>query len=66
MSYLEYQKMILEKVSFDKTLFEKELSKGLRSVSTPQEEAELKGWAVRHYGLQHSDVLSKFMRPSSI
>ncbi len=59
MSYLEYQKMILEKVSFDKFLFEKELRKSLSMVSSQQEVAELKTWAVARYGSEHADALSR-------
>lgn len=43
MTMLEYVKMILEKVSFDKVLFEKELKKGL-SMLIPSEVKELKSW----------------------
>lgn len=40
---LEYAKIILRKVSFDKTLFRKEYKKSLHWL-TRNEAAELKGW----------------------
>ena len=49
MSMLEYVKMILEKVSFDRSLFEKELMKGLRQL-VPNEIKLLKEWCYIRYG----------------
>ncbi len=48
MSQLEYSKLILEKVSFDKRLFRKEYKKFCRMLRTSAEDlAELRKW-VRH------------------
>jgi len=43
MSFLEYYKMILEKVSFDRALFIKEYGKALKRVQ-PSEVEKLKAW----------------------
>lgn len=48
MTMLEYVKVILEKVSFDKVLFEKELKKGLKLL-VPKEAKELKNWCYQKF-----------------
>jgi len=45
---LEYFKMILSKVSFDKILFEKELKKAIKSL-IPFEILQLKKWCYANY-----------------
>jgi hypothetical protein len=51
-SMLEYTKTILEKVSFDRKLFEKELRKALRYLLEP-ELRELERWCMERFGLRY-------------
>jgi hypothetical protein len=51
-SMLEYTKLILEKVSFDRRLFEKELRKAIRYLIEP-EVRELERWCLERFGLQY-------------
>jgi hypothetical protein len=51
-SMLEYTKLILEKVSFDRRLFEKELKKAIRYLIEP-ELRELERWCMERFGLQY-------------
>lgn len=48
---LEYSKEILEKVSFDHELFQKELKKALKLLS-PDEVRELLHWCKAHFGYE--------------
>lgn len=50
---LEYTKMILQKVSFDRKLFEKELSKAQRELR-PKEKHELMNWVKTTYQIQEA------------
>ncbi|MFN0274956.1 MAG: hypothetical protein ACKVPJ_04370 [Chitinophagales bacterium] len=50
MTMLEYFKMILQKVSFDISLFRSELNKALQSL-TMEERNELKRWCIQTFGL---------------
>lgn len=52
---LEYTKLILEKVSFDRRLFEKELKKAIRYLIEP-ELRELELWCMERFGLQYQLV----------
>ncbi len=54
-SMLEYTKLILEKVSFDRRLFEKELKKAIRYLIEP-ELRELELWCMERFGLQYQLV----------
>ncbi len=54
-SMLEYTKTILEKVSFDRRLFEKELTKAIRYLIEP-ELRELERWCMERFGLRYSLV----------
>ena len=57
-SMLEYFKMILKKVSFERSLFEKELKKAIsRLVGT--EIKELKDWCYQNFSVRHRVVLDK-------
>jgi hypothetical protein len=49
MPTLKYCKVILQKVSFDKDLFEKELRKSINLLS-PEDSQNLLSWALVHYG----------------
>ncbi len=63
MNMLEYVKIILEKVSFDKNLFEKELKKGIMQL-IPTEVRELKNWCYARFGKIYRNILNKiFNRP---
>lgn len=61
---LEYVKLILEKVSFDKTLFEKELKKGM-SFLLPPEVHELKRWCYFKFGHTYLTVLNRIFKRNS-
>lgn len=61
MNMLEYIKMILDKVSFDKVLFEKELKKGLKEL-LPAEMKELKNWCYEKFGKVYQTMLNKVFR----
>ena len=54
---LEYHKTILHKVSFSQTLFERELQKGLKSLSQ-DDSKKLLSWAKQMFGHQHQQILS--------
>lgn len=55
---LTYIKLILEKVSFDKILFEKELRKGIKEL-LPNEIRDLKEWCYDKFGQIYLKVLNK-------
>lgn len=52
-SMLEYTKTVLQKVSFDRNLFEKEFRKASKNLLHHEME-ELKQWAQKQYGGQFS------------
>ena len=54
---LEYSKTILSKVSFDRSLFEKELTKAIRTVGVELD--ALKQWCYNKYGHLYLSVLNK-------
>ncbi|CAG5071691.1 hypothetical protein DYBT9623_03682 [Dyadobacter sp. CECT 9623] len=56
-SMLEYIKIILQKVSFDRRLFEKELRKAIRMLM-PFEVKRLKQWCYDNYATMHLPVLN--------
>ena len=60
---LELSKKILSKVSFDKTLFKKELSKSARWLSK-QEVLTLKVWALSTFSQYKNTILEVFDRIS--
>ncbi len=62
---IEYVKVILIKVSFDKNLFEKELKKGLKLL-VPSEIKEFEDWCYRTFSKVYEPVLNKyFIRASA-
>jgi len=56
---MEYVKVILLKVSFDKKLFEKELQKGLKLL-IPSEVQEFKDWCYKTFEKTYEPVLNKY------
>ena len=57
----ELSKNILEKVSFDKTLFRKELTKALKWLK-PDEKTLLKMWCLTTFGHQYRDVIREVFK----
>lgn len=55
---LEYTKLILEKVSFDKLLFEKELRKSKRWLIR-KELKEFEQWCKTKFGRLYPDIISR-------
>lgn len=55
---LNYIKTILDKVSFDKHLFEKELKKALKSLM-PNEIKLLKEWCLQKFGKDYSTIINR-------
>lgn len=61
---IEYVKTILQKVSFSKYLFERELRKGL-SLILPIEFEEFKNWCYETFGKIHQFILNRYFQPVS-
>jgi hypothetical protein len=57
----EYTKQILLKVSFDKKLFGKELTKALRWLK-PDEKKMLMVWAITNFGHKYADIISQVFK----
>ncbi len=57
LSMLEYIKTILQKVSFDKGLFKKELAKAIKLL-IPKEVKQLKRWCYIQFGTVYRSVLN--------
>ncbi|MBL7890031.1 MAG: hypothetical protein J0L87_08260 [Bacteroidetes bacterium] len=57
----ELSKNILEKVSFDKALFRKELTKAMKWLK-PDEKTLLKVWALTTFGHMYKDVIVEVYR----
>lgn len=58
-SMLEYSKLILEKVSFDSKLFEKELMKALKML-IPTDREELQSWVIGTFGIQYQSLFTNY------
>lgn len=58
LSMLEYIKTILQKVSFDKALFEKELAKAIQML-VPGEVRQLKRWCYAQFGKLYRGVMNR-------
>ena len=58
---LRYTKTILEKVSFNKELFGKELKKSLMFLKK-EEVTVLKTWCIINFGAIHMDVINEVFR----
>ena len=57
----ELSKKILEKVSFDKTLFRKELTKAVKWLK-PDEKMMLMVWCLATFGNQYKDVIKEVFK----
>lgn len=55
---LDYVKLILEKVSFDQSLFEKELRKSIKDL-IHDDLIELKKWCYDKFGNKHNHILDR-------
>jgi hypothetical protein len=55
---LEMTKHVLQRVSFDKTLFKKELVKALKWLKK-EEQALLKAWCVATFGTQYGGLIQE-------
>ncbi|RNI25855.1 hypothetical protein [Rufibacter latericius] len=55
---LEYVKLILDKVSFDSSLFEKELRKSMRMLIHNEVET-LREWCYTHFSGSYNSILDK-------
>ncbi len=55
---LEYVKTILQKVSFSRQLFEKELKKAVASL-VPEEVLHLKTWCYQRFGEVYEAILNR-------
>jgi len=58
---IEYVKTILEKVSFSRYLFERELRKGLRLI-LPSEIQVFKDWCYSMFGKVHEPILNRYFQ----
>ncbi|WP_166919982.1 hypothetical protein [Thermonema lapsum] len=58
---LEYMKTILQKVSFDATLFERELRKAL-TLLHPSERSALRDWCYQHFLDVYKPLLDKYFQ----
>lgn len=57
-------KTILQKVSFDAALFERELRKALRMIH-PNERAAFRDWCYQHFLNAHKPILDKYFCSSA-
>jgi len=62
---LDYVKVILEKVSFESSLFEKELKKSLKLLSI-REIRELRKWCYDKFGSIYRGILNKTFRRTQL
>ncbi len=60
---LEYVKTILQKVSFNAYLFERELKKGMKYLM-PTELEEFRDWCYATFGMSHKPILNRYFRPT--
>lgn len=65
MKMLDYVKVILEKVSFESSLFEKELKKALKLLSF-REIRELRKWCYKKFGSIYRGILNKTFRRTQL
>ena len=65
MKMIEYVKLILEKVSFESSLFEKELKKGIKALSFC-DIRELKKWCYDRFGSIYRGILNRTFRRTQV
>jgi hypothetical protein len=65
MNMLEYTKLILQKVSFDKKLFEKELSKSIQWLDNEEAHA-LKEWLMKKFSQEYEDIIHSTFQVQSL
>lgn len=58
---LKYTKTILQKVSFDKDLFKRELKKSIKWLKK-EEVIALQTWCAVHFGSAYSDVIAEVFK----
>jgi hypothetical protein len=58
MTTLDYVKVILQKVSFDAKLFEKELRKAIKTL-VADEIKELRTWCSEQFGIMYNQLIEK-------
>lgn len=58
MTTLDYVKVILQKVSFDAKLFEKELRKAIKTLLA-DEIKELRTWCSEQFGIMYNQLIEK-------
>jgi len=56
---LDYAKIILQKVSFNEHLFERELSKSMKSLLR-EDVLELKKWCYEHFSESYLQILNQY------
>jgi len=61
---LEHQKKVIEGVSFNKELFEKEIRKSLKWI-TMSEQAELEIWLNSKFHLKHREVIEQIFNKAT-
>ncbi|MFM2136084.1 MAG: hypothetical protein RL021_1484 [Bacteroidota bacterium] len=64
MLMFDYTKLVLQKVSFDRSLFKKELSKSLNALQ-PSERQSLKIWCIATFTAYTDIVIEVFRKYSS-
>ncbi len=62
---LDYVKTILQKVSFSRVIFERELKKGLYLL-LPEERLEFKAWCYQNFGHLHQAILLRHVGPLAL
>jgi hypothetical protein len=60
---LEYVKTVLQKVSFDKILFEKELRKGIKMLVI-DDIAPLRTWCYEKFSDRYAIILNQYFNPT--
>jgi hypothetical protein len=55
---LEFSKLVLEKVSFDRKLFRKELVKSLRRIKS-EDYLKLKLWCLATFGHEYKELIAE-------
>lgn len=55
---LEFSKQVLQKVSFDRNLFEKELRKALKWISK-EDLTSFKTWCLISFGVMYAEVIHR-------